>query len=162
MTDIQANDQNSLHQTAIGQVLAFTLQALATKPPSQEWHNTAHDELSTWKVEYLDILQEIPETIQSQGQPTSNYQPSHWKIEPRRHNTWSRTRCQPGMLTPKHSSMEGSSSEEEHHSLSTAAAAYSQASCKKLRSSKSDKQQSSGRHGKMEAGQNSQKNAQVT
>jgi hypothetical protein len=34
---------------------------------SQKWHDTAHDKLSTWKVEYLDILREIPETVRTQG-----------------------------------------------------------------------------------------------
>ena len=45
--DVQANDQCRLHRTAISQVLAFTLGALAAKAPSQEWHNTAHKELTT-------------------------------------------------------------------------------------------------------------------
>jgi Ser/Thr protein kinase RdoA (MazF antagonist) len=35
---VQVNDGWHLHRTAIGQVLAFTLQALAAEAPSQEWH----------------------------------------------------------------------------------------------------------------------------
>ncbi|KAJ5275771.1 hypothetical protein N7524_001924 [Penicillium chrysogenum] len=146
--DVQANDQYRLHRTAVGQVLAFTLQALAAKAPSQKWHDTAHDELSTWKVEYLDILREIPETVRTQGRPTSNYRPSHWKFEPKRHNTRSRARCQPGNSTPKHSS--------------TAAAARSQASRKKSSHDRSNKQRPGDRRGRTEAGPNSQKNHQVT
>ncbi|KAJ5847121.1 hypothetical protein N7534_010790 [Penicillium rubens] len=138
--DVQANDQYRLHRTAVGQVLAFTLQALAAKAPSQKWHDTAHDKLSTWKVEYLDILREIPETVRTQGRPTSNYRPSHWKFEPKRHNTRSRARCQPGNSTPKHSSTEDSGSVEEHHSPSTAAAARSQASREKSSHDRSNKQ----------------------
>ncbi|GKZ98622.1 hypothetical protein AnigIFM59636_004604 [Aspergillus niger] len=53
--DVQADDEVRLHRTAIGQVLAFTLQALAVEPPTQQWHDVAHDQLTTWKVEYLDI-----------------------------------------------------------------------------------------------------------
>jgi hypothetical protein len=154
--DVQVDDQCRLHRTAIGQVLAFTLQALAAEAPSQEWHDTADDELTTWKVEFLDILREIPETLRSQGPPTSIYRPSHWKKEPKTHNTRSRARCQPGSSTPKHSSAEESGSEEQSHSPSiAAAAARSQAS-----RSKSNKQRSVGTHG--EAGQNSQKNDMVT
>ena len=122
--DVQVDDEVRLHRTAVGQVLAFTLQALAVKAPSQEWHDTAHEKLLTWKVEYLDVLRKIPETIRKDPR-ASNYRPSHWKIDPKKHNTRSRARCQPGMSTPKHSSNEGSGSEEEMHSPSTAAAARS-------------------------------------
>ncbi|GLA67160.1 hypothetical protein AtubIFM54640_010137 [Aspergillus tubingensis] len=44
------------HRTAIGQVPAFTLQALAVEPPTQKWHDLAHDQLTTWKVKYLDVF----------------------------------------------------------------------------------------------------------
>ncbi|OJZ80397.1 hypothetical protein ASPFODRAFT_53148, partial [Aspergillus luchuensis CBS 106.47] len=37
--DVQADDEVRLHRTAIGQVLAFTLQALAVEPPTQKWHD---------------------------------------------------------------------------------------------------------------------------
>ena len=37
--DLQADDKVRLPRTAVGQVLAFTLQALAVKAPSQEWHD---------------------------------------------------------------------------------------------------------------------------
>ncbi|GCB25579.1 hypothetical protein AAWM_08464 [Aspergillus awamori] len=70
--DVQADDEVRLHRTAIGQVLAFTLQALAVEPPTQKWHDVAHDQLTTWKVEYLDVLREIPETLRKDP-PASNY-----------------------------------------------------------------------------------------
>ncbi|KAJ6038268.1 uncharacterized protein N7446_005078 [Penicillium canescens] len=125
--DVQVNDEWRLHRTAIGQVLAFTLQALAAEAPSQEWHDAAHDKLKTWEVEYLDVLRKIPETLRKDP-PASNYRPSHWKLEPKTHNTRSRAHCQPGMSTPKHSSTEGSGSDEESHSPSIAAAARSRSS----------------------------------
>lgn len=124
--DVQADDELRLHRTAIGQVLAFTLQALAADAPSQEWHDEAH-KLTTWEVEYLDVLREIPETLRKDP-PASNYRPSHWKRDPKIHNTRSRARCQPDASTPKHSSTEGSGSEEESHSPSTAAASRSRSS----------------------------------
>ncbi|KAI3052396.1 hypothetical protein CBS147353_11541 [Aspergillus niger] len=54
--DVQADDEVRLHRTAIGQVLAFTLQALAIEPPTQKWHDVAHDQLINWKVKYLDVF----------------------------------------------------------------------------------------------------------
>lgn len=124
--DVQADDECRLHRTAIGQVLAFTLQALAADAPSQEWHDTARD-LSTWKIEYLDVLRDIPETVRKEP-PASNYRPSNWKPYPRTHNTRSRARCQPGLSTPKRSSSEGSGSDEESPSPSTTAAVRSRSS----------------------------------
>ena len=73
--DVQADDEHRLHRTAVGQVLAFTLQALAAETPSQEWFDSAHEKLSTWKVEYLDVLRDIPETIRKDP-PPSVYRPS--------------------------------------------------------------------------------------
>ncbi|KAJ5343400.1 uncharacterized protein N7506_003224 [Penicillium brevicompactum] len=125
--DVQVDDDWRLHRTAIGQVLAFTLQALAAEDPSQEWHDVAHDKLKTWEVEYQDVLRRIPETLRKDPR-ASNYRPSHWKLEPKTHNTRSHARCQPGVSTPKHSSTEGSGSDEESHSPSIAAAARSRPS----------------------------------
>ncbi|KAJ6141198.1 hypothetical protein N7470_010094 [Penicillium chermesinum] len=48
--DVQPGDELRLHRTAIGQVLAFTLQALAAGVPPQEWHDVAHDTLRTWEI----------------------------------------------------------------------------------------------------------------
>nr|QOD95030.1 HhpR [Paecilomyces variotii] len=125
--DVQEDDELHLHRTAIGQVLAFTLQALTAEAPTQEWYDMANGQLKTWEVEYLDVLRQIPETLRKDP-PASNYRPSHWKRDPKIHNTRSRARCQPGASTPKHSSTEGSGSEEESHSPSTAAASRSRSS----------------------------------
>ncbi|KAJ5111727.1 hypothetical protein NUU61_001357 [Penicillium alfredii] len=140
--DVQADDEFRLHRTAIGQVLAFTLQALTADAPSQEWNDAAHENLTTWEVEYLDVLREIPETLRKDP-PASNYRPSHWKRDRKIHNTRSRTRCQPGVSTPKHSSTEDNVSEEESHSPSAAAASRSRSS-----RDRSNKTQSSRESGK--------------
>ncbi|KAI2765294.1 hypothetical protein DTO012A8_9489 [Penicillium roqueforti] len=155
--DVQADDELRLHRTAIGQVLAFTLQALAAEAPSQEWHDAAHDKLKTWEVEYLDVLRKIPETLRKDPR-ASNYRPSHWKLEPKTHNTRSRARCKPDMSTPKHSSTEGSGSDEESHSPSIAAAARSRSSRGRGNNRQSTKESESTRAGK----QTSRKDGQST
>ena len=58
--DVQTGDERRLHRTAVGQMLAFTLQALAAEAPSQGWHDAAYKTLSTWGVEYLNVLHDIP------------------------------------------------------------------------------------------------------
>ncbi|KAL2846620.1 hypothetical protein BJY01DRAFT_234520 [Aspergillus pseudoustus] len=120
--DVQAGDERRLHRTAVGQMLAFTLQALAAEAPSQEWYDTADKQLSTWKVEYLDILRDIPETIRKEP-PSSNYRPSNWKPNLKTHNTRSRACCQPDLSTPNGSPGESSHSDEDVPSPSTTAAA---------------------------------------
>ncbi|EDN09040.1 predicted protein [Histoplasma mississippiense (nom. inval.)] len=108
--DVLEDDEHRLHRTAIGQMLAFTLQALAAEPPSQEWKETADKELATWEVEYLDVLRGIPETIRKEP-PPSNYRPSHWKPVLKKHNTRSRARCKQDASTPHGSPNEDSSSD---------------------------------------------------
>ncbi|RYN15486.1 hypothetical protein AA0114_g12966 [Alternaria tenuissima] len=62
---------NRLHLTAVGQMLAFTLQALKTPPRSQRWRTKAAAQLHSWEVVYDELLDAIPEgTTQS-----SEYQP---------------------------------------------------------------------------------------
>ncbi|KKK17251.1 hypothetical protein ARAM_001828 [Aspergillus rambellii] len=152
--DVQADNEWHLHRTAIGQVLAFALQALAVEAPSQEWYDTANEKLSTWEVEYLDILRLIPETIRKDP-PASNYRPSHWKQEPKAHHTRSRARCQPGISTPQHSSTEGSDNNEESHSPSTEAAARSRSS----RSQGNNRQSTKGKE-RTRAGQDKKQTSQ--
>ncbi|KUM61397.1 hypothetical protein ACN42_g5712 [Penicillium freii] len=158
--DVQADDDWRLHRTAIGQVLAFTLQALAAEHPSQEWHDAAHDRLKTWEVEYQDVLRKIPETLRKDPR-ASNYRPSHWKLEPKTHNTRSRSRCQPGMSTPKHSSTEGSGSDEGSHSPSIAAAARSRSSRGRGNNRQSTKESESTRAGR-DNKQTSRRDVQAT
>ena len=154
--DVQAGDECRLHRTAIGQVLAFTLQALAAKAPSHEWHDTARKKLSTWEVEYLDILRSIPETVRKDP-PASNYRPSNWKPEPKIHNTRSRTRCKPGMSTPSHSSSEGGDSDAGSPSPSATAAGRSRSG-----RGQGNKHQPPRGHERTQAGRVSQKDKQTT
>ncbi|KAJ5110891.1 hypothetical protein N7532_001426 [Penicillium argentinense] len=158
--DVQADDKWRLHRTAIGQVLAFTLQALVAEGPSQEWHDMAHNNLSTWEVEYLDVLREIPETLRKDP-PASNYRPSHWKQDLKIHNTRSRARCQPSTSTRKPSLTEGSSSEEESPSPSIAAVSRSRSSRSQSnihQSTRASKRTKAGRDNK----QNSRRDRQST
>ncbi|KAI2741923.1 hypothetical protein DTO012A8_9953 [Penicillium roqueforti] len=145
--DVQADDELRLHRTTIGQVLTFTLQTLAAEAPSQEWHDVAYDTLKTWEVEYLDVLRKIPETLRKDPQ-ASNYRPSHWKIEPKTHNTRSCARCEPDMSTPKHSSTEGSGSDKESYSPSIAAATRSRSSRDRGNNRQSTKESESTRAGR--------------
>ena len=51
---------NRLHLTAVGQMLAFTLQALKTPPRNQNWRTNAVAQLKSWEVIYDDLLDTIP------------------------------------------------------------------------------------------------------
>jgi hypothetical protein len=62
---------NRLHLTAVGQMLAFTLQALKTPPRSQKWRANAVAQLNSWVVTYNDILDIIP----LEDVPSSEYRP---------------------------------------------------------------------------------------
>lgn len=63
---------NRLHLTAIGQVLAFALQALRTPPRDQTWRTRAENQLKTWEVVYEDILEAVQ---QKKPPPSSEYRP---------------------------------------------------------------------------------------
>lgn len=67
-----SDEPNRLHLTAVGQVLAFTLQALRTPPRDQTWRTWAQDQLKTWEVVYEDILEAI---CKEKIQPSSEYRP---------------------------------------------------------------------------------------
>jgi hypothetical protein len=153
--DVQPDDELRLHRTAIGQVLAFTLQALAAETPPQEWHDMANDKLTTWEVEYLDVLKEIPETLRKDPR-SSNYRPSHWKRDRKVHNTRSRARCQPDSSTPKHSSPEGSGSDQESQSPSAAAASRS-----RLSRSRGNNRQSTKESERTRAGRDKKQNSRI-
>lgn len=68
---LDTNGQNRLHLTAVGQVLAFTLQALKKPPRSHSWQANAVARLKTWEVVYNDLLDKIsPGNI-----PSPEYRP---------------------------------------------------------------------------------------
>ncbi|KAH8755333.1 hypothetical protein F5883DRAFT_570921 [Diaporthe sp. PMI_573] len=62
---------NRLHLTAVGQMLAFTLQALKTPRRSHQWRVEAASRLNSWEVVYEDLLDAIPE----EDAPSSEYRP---------------------------------------------------------------------------------------
>lgn len=158
--DVQADDEHRLHRTAVGQVLAFTLQALAAETPSQEWFDSAHEKLSTWEVEYLDVLRDIPETIRK-DRPPSVYRPSSWTRSQKSHNTRSRARCKPGQSTPRVSSSEGGGSDEEPSSPSATAAARSRSSRGKESKSQALRKTQGRNAGQGTGGSSSQKRGQI-
>ncbi|KAF2194998.1 hypothetical protein K469DRAFT_648552 [Zopfia rhizophila CBS 207.26] len=55
-----SDSANRLHLTAVGQMLAFTLQALKTPPRGQKWRAEAAAQLNSWEVVYDDLLDTIP------------------------------------------------------------------------------------------------------
>ncbi|EEH21951.2 hypothetical protein PABG_04162 [Paracoccidioides brasiliensis Pb03] len=59
--DFQEDDENRFHRSAVAQVFAFILHALLKEPPPQSWHDKTLT-LDIWKVEYLNILRNIPQT----------------------------------------------------------------------------------------------------
>ncbi|KAL1873631.1 hypothetical protein Plec18167_006148 [Paecilomyces lecythidis] len=92
--DVIEDDPYRLHRTAVAQVLAFTLNAVQAEPPSQSWYDAA-DQLDTWEVEYLNILQQIPESVRKEP-PSSEYKPTFWK--PINRSPYRlRSRCQPAV-----------------------------------------------------------------
>ncbi|KAF2182685.1 hypothetical protein K469DRAFT_636613 [Zopfia rhizophila CBS 207.26] len=66
-----SNGENRLHLTAVGQMLAFTLQALKTPPRDQKRRAEAAAQLNSWEVMYDDLLDTIP----VQDAPSSEYRP---------------------------------------------------------------------------------------
>ncbi|KAJ0135558.1 hypothetical protein HZ326_21421 [Fusarium oxysporum f. sp. albedinis] len=75
--DVEDDDENRLHRTAVAQVYAFVLQAIRSPLPSQAWHNAA-DQLDTWAVEYDDVLRSIPATLHK-ARRTTPYRAQRWK-----------------------------------------------------------------------------------
>ncbi|KAF2254148.1 hypothetical protein BU26DRAFT_514154 [Trematosphaeria pertusa] len=66
-----SQEPNRLHLTAMGQMLAFTLQALKVPQRSLEWRAEAAAQLNTWTVMYEDLLHKIP----PRDAPSSEYRP---------------------------------------------------------------------------------------
>ncbi|KAI1407697.1 hypothetical protein F5Y13DRAFT_123197 [Hypoxylon sp. FL1857] len=89
--DVLDDDEDRLHRTAVAQVFAFILQALRTEPPPLSWYDAAAD-LSTWAVEYEDVLSSIPETTRKERR-ASPYKPQRWRGF-RRSPIRTRSRCQ--------------------------------------------------------------------
>ena len=67
-------EPESLHTTPIAKIVAFSIQAVAAKPPPQEWHDAAA-KLDTWAVDYNDIVQNNPE--RSRGEQIMHNRPNY-------------------------------------------------------------------------------------
>jgi hypothetical protein len=64
--DVEAEEvDDKLHRTAVAQVFALILNVLAAEPVNQAWYDAA-EELDIWAVEYMDILQKIPESVRKE------------------------------------------------------------------------------------------------
>ncbi|OAT10369.1 hypothetical protein, variant [Blastomyces gilchristii SLH14081] len=70
--DPNTDSPNRLHLTAVGQLLAFTLQAIKTPLWSHEWRQRAHDTLAKWEVMYMDMLDKVQDDDEPPG---SEYRP---------------------------------------------------------------------------------------
>ncbi|EFR04905.1 hypothetical protein MGYG_07907 [Nannizzia gypsea CBS 118893] len=70
---------NKLHLTAVGQVLAFTLRALKSRPHGQVWRKNAEAQLKRWEIEDDSRLfsPDIPELEKIKGRKLSEYKPTH-------------------------------------------------------------------------------------
>ncbi|CAG9938554.1 unnamed protein product, partial [Clonostachys rosea f. rosea IK726] len=75
--DVEDDDENRLHRTAVAQAFAFVLQAIRSPPPSQAWYDAA-EHLDVWSVEYEDVLRSIPATDRKPKRETP-YKPQRWK-----------------------------------------------------------------------------------
>lgn len=73
--DFHSDCPNRLHLTAVGQSLAFTLQALRLRPRTQAWGLQAIDILPKWEIVIADILDDISED----DVPSSDYRPPETK-----------------------------------------------------------------------------------
>jgi len=65
------DSHNRLHLTAVGQMVAFTLQALQTTPRAHRWRSDALSRLPRWEIVYEDLLRDIP----VKEAPSSEYRP---------------------------------------------------------------------------------------
>ena len=87
--DVKAQKQdlpteNYLNQTAISQVLAFSLLALKSIQESQEWREEVMKSLNIWEVDYEAILREIPRTPEAAGKRSplmSVYRPTTYSLD---------------------------------------------------------------------------------
>ncbi|KAF1949654.1 hypothetical protein CC80DRAFT_529312 [Byssothecium circinans] len=71
LSALDSDGVNCLHLTAVGQMLAFTLQALKSPPRSYKWRADAASQLHGWNVTYEDLLDAIP----VEDAPSSEYHP---------------------------------------------------------------------------------------
>ena len=73
-------DEDYSHQTALAQVVAFTLLALGPKPSSNAWRARALAMATPWVMDYNTILHSIPPSTQRPPPPTSEYVPRPYRV----------------------------------------------------------------------------------
>ncbi|TWU74395.1 hypothetical protein ED733_002585 [Metarhizium rileyi] len=78
------DDNNRLHLTALGQVLAFTLRALQTTPRANGWIKWAEANLQRWEMVYDVILDEIQEKdiLDSNFKPAAQSRDVYSRLSP--------------------------------------------------------------------------------
>ncbi|EEH33605.2 hypothetical protein PAAG_04655 [Paracoccidioides lutzii Pb01] len=108
------DDDNRLHMTAVGQVLAFALRAIKTTPHDQKWKDWAATQLNMWVVTEEDLYLPTPEKDEK---PPTPYRPlksaqifvRNSPVRTRSKAAWST--CKPTSLSQK-SSGEGDNDSE--------------------------------------------------
>ncbi|KAJ5794090.1 hypothetical protein N7457_000689 [Penicillium paradoxum] len=71
-------DSTWVRRTALGQVLAFTLQSLLVARPSHEWHDTAFRSLQLSHEDYSSLMPQTPDNIRLRPPAKYLYQNSFW------------------------------------------------------------------------------------
>ncbi|KAJ5561929.1 hypothetical protein N7461_000690 [Penicillium sp. DV-2018c] len=71
-------DLNWVCRTALGQVLAFTLQSLSAYEPSQEWHDQASNYLQVSWRDFSRLMPRTPNQIRFRPPVEFLYENSHW------------------------------------------------------------------------------------
>lgn len=90
VTDIAEAIEDRYAETAIGQVLSFSLMASESKQRSSSWRDKAKSKLSTWVIDFEEILRKIPESDRKPATPVSAYKA---RINPNPRTTPVRTRA---------------------------------------------------------------------
>lgn len=70
--EVDLNKPTTLHRTAVAQISAFTLRAIRYPAPSQDWYLAAK-RLSTWEVEFVDVLKSIVDPGRKDPKRASGY-----------------------------------------------------------------------------------------
>ncbi|OJD13562.1 hypothetical protein AJ78_05999 [Emergomyces pasteurianus Ep9510] len=111
------DDDNRLHMTAVGQVLAFVLRAIRTTPHDEKWKDWATSQLNTWVVAE-DLYVPTPEKNEKPPtlyRPLKSAQIFAENSPVRTRSKAARSTCKPTSLSQKSS---GDDSESDPHSPS--------------------------------------------
>jgi hypothetical protein len=109
--DYEEDQENRLERTAVSQVFAFIQQALGDEAPDQVWIASARTKLKRWKVEFIDVLQKIPET-ERKSRDASAYHPGRWAPSTRTSPIVLRRRCGGNATAPRAEESDSDDGEE--------------------------------------------------